>query len=63
MKTDKLIGKTIKSIDTTSCNYCVVFFTDGTHVVLEADAEFVGNGMSIPILVLSDEIVTPKKGR
>lgn len=46
----ELKGKTILTIDSSCTNYWVVEFTDGTKVAIEADTEFIGNGMSMPIV-------------
>lgn len=48
-----LIGKTIKSIDTKSCNLWTVYFTDETVYTVEAEA--MGWGLYGPVLYSAAE--------
>lgn len=55
-----LVGKTIKSVDTSACNLQTLYFTDGTAALVEA--ENIGHGLHGPVwYVLDTEQIVPNR--
>lgn len=52
------VGKTVKSIDTSSANCWIFHFTDGTSVLVDTEAK--GHGLYGPV-VYEDQLLCPEK--
>ena len=55
------VGKTIKRVDTKSCNIWRFFFTDGTAIAIEADTMWTGAG-DLPVMQVCEECAVEVEG-